>query len=365
MPLKINDLGDKLLSEAAVRVSKRLNKIDRTQRLIARGRGILAETKSRLRQFSRRQIELLAEESGADAAEGRVLTGDLPQLGLERKIGDTNDILSIEFFEAGLLAAKSVGRLNIMHGDSYGTGFHVGHQVVMTNHHVFNDPGLANACEFDLNAEENKIGAPKRIFTYSLDPDRFFLTNKELDFTLVAVSDPVDENPSLDRFGWHVLMEIQGKIRLGDPVNIIQHPNGNPKAVAVHNSHFLHLENGTQAEQFCWYSGDTEEGSSGAPVFNNRWEVVALHHKAIPKTNRNGDIVDRNGRVMSKTRLDEHPEDVAWVANEGIRTSRLVRAIQTATMNDPAQRRIRDQLIQLWNAPGAHKRGLNSAKEED
>ena len=36
------------------------------------------------------------------------------ELGLERKIGNTNDILSVEFFEAGLLAAKSVGRFNIL-----------------------------------------------------------------------------------------------------------------------------------------------------------------------------------------------------------------------------------------------------------
>lgn len=71
-------------------------------------------------------------------------------------------------------------------------------------------------------------------------------------------------------FGWHVLLAIQGKIRVGDPVNIIQHPHGEEKAVVVHNSHFLHLENGTNSEQFCWYSGDTEKGSSGAPVFNNR-----------------------------------------------------------------------------------------------
>ena len=265
--------------------------------------------------------------------------------------------------EAGLLAAKSVGRVNVLFGDSFGTGFHVGHQVVITNHHVFNDPSQADSCEFELNVEENKLGPAKKILVYSLDPDRFFLTSKELDFTLVAVSDPIGNNPPIDRFGWHVLLNIQGKIRVGDPVNIIQHPDGKEKAIVVHNSHLLHLENGTNAEQFCWYSGDTAEGSSGAPVFNNRWEVVSLHHKGVPKTNHNGDIVDRNDRVIPETRKKKSPEDIVWIANEGIRASRLVQAIKEASISDPAQSKIRDDLISLWSAPAAHKLGRKAAEE--
>ncbi len=90
---------------------------------------------------------------------------------------------------------------------------------------------------------------------------------------------------------------------------------------------------------------------------------MSLHHKGVPKTNRNGDIVDHNGRVMSKTRLEENPEDIAWIANEGIRASRLVQAIKDVSIRDPAQRKIRDELITLWSAPGAHKRGRMAAEE--
>ena len=45
------------------------------------------------------------------------------------------------------------------------------------------------------NVEENKLGEAKRIYSYSLDPGRFFLTNKKLDFTLIAVNDPIGNNP--------------------------------------------------------------------------------------------------------------------------------------------------------------------------
>ncbi len=30
------------------------------------------------------------------------------------------------------------------------------------------------------------------------------------------------------------------------------------------------------------YVADTMEGSSGSPVFNRKWEVVALHHSGTP-----------------------------------------------------------------------------------
>ncbi len=184
-----------------------------------------------------------------------------------------------------------------------------------------------------------------------------------MDFTLVAVRDD-GNNPPLDKFGWHVLLNVQGKIRIGDPVNIIQHPNGNNKAIVVHNSNLLHLENGTDIDKYCYYSGDTEEGSSGSPVFNNRWEIVALHHKAVPKTDRNGNIVDKNGRAMSEKRYKDNPEEISYEANEGIRVSRLVQAIKDSAITNSSQKIIRDNLIKLWSEPAAHKRGLKAAETE-
>jgi endonuclease G len=360
MPLNIKEFGDNILLEAASRVSKELKKINNTQQLIANGKAVLAESDSRLREFYDRQkklreeknFDIFGEFNGADQKS---------EVGFERKIGLTNDILSIEFFEIGLLAAKSVGLLRLF-GSEFGTGFHVGHQVIMTNHHVVKDRVEAGNCEFELNVEENRFGKAKNIYTYYLDPNRFYLANKELDFALIAVSNPNNSNPPLDHFGWHVLLDIQGKIRIGDPVNIIQHPNGNDKAIVVHNSNLLHLENGTDIDKYCYYSGDTEEGSSGSPVFNSRWEIVALHHKAVPKTDHNGNIVDSNGQAMSEKRYKENPEDIAYEANEGIRVSRLVQAIKDSAINDPTQKKIRDDLIKLWNEPAAHKLGLKAAE---
>lgn len=365
MPALIDNLDDLLLKEAAQRASNRQQQITKNLSLIKKGRGHEAESKERLDKYEQRQKSLAAEgellakalienanASPTIAEEGKL---DTQEFGLERLVGTSNDLLSIEFLEAGLLAARSVGRI-IGFGTEFGTGFHVGHGILLTNHHIFHEPASAAEFTFELNVEANKYPPAKEEFGFDFNPDRFFLTDKKLDFTLVAL----DGHEPIERFGWHVLIKDEGKIRIGDPVNIIQHAGGGNKQIVVHNSYFVDLENGSDVDPFCWYSGDTFKGSSGSPVFNNRWEVIALHHKAVPKTNKNGEIVDVNGHRMSEKRLKEKPEEVAWYANEGVRTSRLVKFIEEATFDKVEHTEIRDSLLALWSGRRAHERGLKA-----
>ena len=55
-------------------------------------------------------------------------------------------------------------------------------------------------------------------------------------------------------------------------MNIIQHPEGRSKKIAIRNNLVTH-----STETELRYFTDTMGGSSGAPVFNDSWEVVALH----------------------------------------------------------------------------------------
>ncbi|MFJ1567897.1 trypsin-like serine peptidase [Streptomyces erythrochromogenes] len=77
-------------------------------------------------------------------------------------------------------------------------------------------------------------------------------------------------------FGSLPLKEAQGKAVIGELVSIIQHPNGEPKQLALRDDQIVDV-----LDDFVHYSADTARGSSGAPVFNDQWEVVALHHAAV------------------------------------------------------------------------------------
>ena len=308
-----------------------------------RGHVEKVEDASRIRKYLERE-----DAHWNTHARGGIRSPICGELGQERLTGVSNDLLSIEFFEEGLIAAQSVGKLTVG-GISFGTGFLVGNGMLMTNHHVLPTPEEASLSQLDMDLETNRIGAAKPVETYELNPERFFITDKDFDFTIVAVQNTSQNGRSIRDFGFLPLIAGEGKILIGRPVNLIQHPNGGTKSVVVHDSRFMYLENDGAVDRYCWYSSDTEPGSSGSPVFNNRWEVVALHHRAVPAVNAKGKLLDRDGRVISNATADKYPERVSWVANEGIRISRLVNAIATAKIEHRFELE-RAALMKVWSS---------------
>jgi endonuclease G, mitochondrial len=98
-------------------------------------------------------------------------------------------------------------------------------------------------------------------------------------------------------------------------VNIVGHPDARPKEIALRDNGLLN-----QLENFLHYKTDTEPGNSGSPVFNDQWEVVALHHAGVPG-------------VGSEE----------WVANEGARVSKLLAWLHGAPL-PPAQKAVLAEL---------------------
>lgn len=317
------------------------------------------EDASRIRKYLERE-----DAHWKTHARGGIRSPICGELGQERLTGVSNDLLSIEFFEEGLIAAQSVGKLTVG-GISFGTGFLVGNGMLMTNHHVLPTPEEASLSQLDMDLETNRVGAAKPVETYELNPERLFITDKDFDFTIVAVQNTSQNGRSISNFGFLPLIAGEGKILIGRPVNLIQHPNGGTKSVVVHDSRFMYLENDGAVDRYCWYSSDTEPGSSGSPVFNNRWEVVALHHRAVPAVNAKGKLLDRDGRVISSATADKYPERVSWVANEGIRISRLVNAIATAKIEHRFELE-RVALLKLWSSQvgDMRKEALSSSELE-
>lgn len=271
--------------------------------------------------------------------------------GLERVL-NSNDLLGLRFFEQGLRVARAVGRVRIRSehaGDlGFGTGFLVSPRLLLTNHHVLPSAVEARHSLVEFNYQENETGAIQASRLFALEPDQLFLSDAELDYSLVAVAD----DPNLAFYGWLPLIADTGKLLVGETVNIIQHPNGEPKQLAIRNNQVV-----DELELFLHYQTDTDPGSSGSPVFNDQWEVVALHHSGVPKRNKSNEVMTIDGRVWEESMGEQR---IAWLANEGVRVSRLVRHIRTQPLPEAAEP-LRQQLLDATPPPQAG--GRNPARE--
>ena len=231
----------------------------------------------------------------------------------------TDDLLGIGYLEGGVAASRAVGRVVIRDERErvvgYGTGTMVSPQLMLTNHHVLPDAAVAGHSQIQFDYQDGIDGQPLPVAQFGLDPDRFFIADQALDFALVAVR---ADAAQLARFGHNRLMGAEGKAIVGDYATIIQHPGGEKKQIALRENRVVDV-----LEAFLHYETDTEPGSSGSPVFNDQWEVVALHHSAVP--------------------APEHGELGGWV-NEGLRVSKLLTFLRGQAY-PTAQRPLVDALI--------------------
>jgi V8-like Glu-specific endopeptidase len=87
---------------------------------------------------------------------------------------------------------------------------------------------------------------------------------------------------------------------------VIGHPRGlNQPQFSLQDNLLLDYD-----RTYVHYRSPTEPGSSGSPVFDNKWALIALHHAGAvdtPKLNQRGG---------------------SYAANEGIRLSAIVEALR-------------------------------------
>lgn len=201
--------------------------------------------------------------------------------GFESLIGDPNFLPAV-FLELGAAAARCTCLVRTSGTDFdgrpgawNGTGFLIGPNVVLTNHHVLNSPAVAEAAECVFDYQTGADGRPATARTFRLRPDRLFLTSPArggLDYTFCWV----DGDPGR-AFGAARVDRRAFAIAPREFANVIAHPDGRMKEVCVHDNKVL-----WQDDLVVHYTSDTERGSSGASVCNNSWQLVALHHASRP-----------------------------------------------------------------------------------
>lgn len=182
----------------------------------------------------------------------------------EKIIGAQNTLLPIRFLEIGTMRARSVARI-VRHDRSSGTGFLIGNGWMLTNHHVLPDAEIARASVAEFNYQQTTDGTDAAIERFALDAGRFH-TSAANDWTVVGIETGAETR-------WGAIPLVPADVAVDAYVNIIQHPGGGPKQIGLYHNTVAYSGEGRVQ-----YLTDTLPGSSGSPVFDGHWRVVALHH---------------------------------------------------------------------------------------
>lgn len=190
-----------------------------------------------------------------------------PTQELEKIISGRSSLLPVHFLEFGTKASRAVAKLVVHQCDKKwsGTGFLTGGFLV-TNQHVLPNKDAALHCQFTFNFQIMAGGGEAEVTLEAFAAASRFHTSEEHDISVVQLADGVNT-----RWGQ---LELSEQMPVPwSPANIIQHPQGRPKEVGLHHN-FVAFAN----EERVQYLTDTEPGSSGAPVFDDEWKVIAVHH---------------------------------------------------------------------------------------
>jgi hypothetical protein len=176
----------------------------------------------------------------------------------------------------------------------YGTGLLIAPDRVLTNFHVVErvvaDGALTQipTCLFGHRKAGAGANTPARRFDatrllawsppsvedtqaghWNIDVDK-------LDYAVLELREPAGALPLVqggEARGYVALSAAPATVE-GDPLLILQHPNGQPMKIDLGS---VTAARPTRLR----YNVNTDKGSSGAPAFNRRLELVALHHVGI------------------------------------------------------------------------------------
>jgi V8-like Glu-specific endopeptidase len=265
------------------------------------GRQILPPLHAALLKREGGSVELSARPQSAFSVE--------QELGGLEAVYDGGRFLTLQWYKTGLQRCDAVGRIETAFEKGVGSGFLVrgedidatfaGRFLFMTNAHVVSDdPAVQQGRPAALAPHKARVRFEARqaagAKTYAVKQLLWTSPPGNLDATLLELDETVTCDPPCP-------LALSLPVPDQDRVYVIGHPKGGGLSFSFDNNVVVAAK-----EPKLHYRAPTEPGSSGSPVFNDDWELVAIHHFG------NAAVASAKGTVF---------------ANEGIWMSAIVKAI--------------------------------------
>jgi hypothetical protein len=224
--------------------------------------------------------------------------------GFERVFGEAG-FVSLKWYRDGLQRARAVARIGRSEYHGAGTGFlargedlHPGWQgrrVLLTNSHVLARAG--SPWLHGLEPTETRVSfsvavdGGSDIHEASVSEVLWQSSPSEHDAVVVQLDNPPDVEPCPIQ---HSPIARNSKTQR---VFIVGHPGGDALKFSLYNNRVLE-----QDARHVQYRAATDQGSSGSPVFDLGWRVLALHHRGkqeLPHLDGRGVHAANEGVLLS------------------------------------------------------------------
>lgn len=207
---------------------------------------------------------------------------------------------SLDTLKTMVSVCGSIGCVTNRTGERLGTGFLISGKdinqawgdapVFVTNAHVISDsvdgaiPASDVLVTFEVEAAAAGVPTfyPVADVLFTSAPGLLGVrcaTDDDLDVTVVRLAVPEGKNNGS-------VLKTAARLPLVGPKTktyVVGHPQGGGLQISLHDSLLLDID---QEGRLVHYRTPTEPGSSGSPVFNSGWEVIALHHGGSTNTPR-------------------------------------------------------------------------------
>ena len=227
-------------------------------------------------------------------------------------------LLDARYISGAYDIQKCVGRI-ITESGGTGTGFRISKSLVMTAAHVLKS---ANRGHIQFHYYEPHLPStpgdtvPLAAKSVDLDPDSLYYANDALDFAIIAISGRQGDLSSVGIVSY----VYEAKSSTGYHTNIFSHPLGNTMKVSLRQNIAVQKPNKPvmldidkslidpkaffSKSNVIIHEADTEPGSSGSPIFNDKWQLMAIH-QGCTRDEREGEIFVGNYGCLIKYILED------------------------------------------------------------